>query len=137
VGAARAVVGGIAQVVLVAGAVAGVAALLQRTGTMVSLTWVVALAAVGWTAAALRALRCGNQEPEALGEAGWWATTVLLAGSLVVTSPDLFARMFLLLAVLVVIGLRLTVLAEPDRPAAPAARLTGAGAWGGRARDGV
>jgi hypothetical protein len=134
--AARDAVGGAAQMLLVAGAVAGAAALLHRTNAVVSLSWLVGLGVAGWVGAVLWAVRSGERHPGRVRDAAGWATTSLVAGSLVVTSPDLFARMFLLLAVLVVIGLRLTVLAEPNGPAAPAAPPTSAGAPGVGARTG-
>lgn len=120
---ARAVIGGIAQVVLVAGSVAGVAALVHRCGPLVSLAWLVVLAGLGWTAAALRAAVTGERQRGAVRDAAWWATTFLVASTLAATSPDLYARLLAVLAALVVVGLRLTARAEPQRPALPAGQV--------------
>jgi hypothetical protein len=118
---ARGVVGGAAQVVLAAGAVVGVAALLGRTGTLVCLAWIAVLAAVGWTAAVLRAACTGEREPDAVRDAAWCATALLVASTLAVTSPALYVQLLAVLGALTVTGLGLTARAQPQRPPVPGA----------------
>ena len=97
---ACAVVDGLAQTILVAGAVAGIG-------------WVVTLAAVGFVGAGLWAALSGDREPGAVPVTGWWTTTFLLAASLAATSGPLFARLLGLLGVLALLGLGLSAVANP------------------------
>jgi hypothetical protein len=110
---ACAVVDGIAQTVLVAGAVTGVTLLISQDGAVASAGWVVALAAVGFTGAALWAALCGDREPGTVPATGWWTTVLLLTTSVAATWGELFVRLLVVLAVLGLLGLGLTSLANP------------------------
>ncbi|GAA2724452.1 hypothetical protein [Cellulomonas aerilata] len=102
-----------AQTLLVGAAVSAVALLIYRGGALAGVGWVVALAAAGFTLAALWAALSGDDEPGTVPSTGWWLTTFALANSLAVTSPDLWVRTVVVLALLGILGLRLTAAAHP------------------------